>query len=172
MNIQEQLEVELSRWNTDLVSEYVGADRERFNELWKLMLPEKYPISPRAAWAIESICLRDPCLVKPYIDELCKALPGVKNHGIKRHMMKVLTFHKIPEKHLGKLIDLCFLWLQDADIPVAVKVHSMQIVFNAISRYPGLKAEFVAVLEEQMPRNSEGFKSRARRLVARLQDAS
>lgn len=168
MNIQEQLEVELSRWNTDLVSEYVGTDRERFNQLWKLMLPEKYPLSPRAAWVIESICLKHPFLIKPYLDELCYALPRIKNHGIKRHMMKILTFQEIPEKHLGNLIDLSFRWLQDADIPVAVKVHSMQIIYNTIRQYPELKDEFVAVMEEQIPRNSPGFRSRARRLIANL----
>ncbi len=31
-----------------------------------------------------------------------------------------------------------------------------------------LKEEFTAVLEEQMPRNSAGFRSRAKRLIATL----
>lgn len=77
MNIQEQLEVELSRWNTDLVSEYVGADRERFYELWNLLLPEKYPVSPRAAWVLEFLCEKKPHLLKPYLDESlnCKIYP-------------------------------------------------------------------------------------------------
>ncbi len=172
MNIQEQLEVELSRWNTDLVSEYVGADRERFYELWNLLLPEKYPVSPRTAWVLEFLCEKNPHLLKPYLDELLNALPGIIHHGIKRHMMKILTFQEIPEEHLGNLIDLCFRWIEDTEIPVAVKVHSMQIIYNAIQQFPELKAEFIAVVEDQIPKNSLGFKSRARRLIAKLQNIS
>jgi hypothetical protein len=168
MNIREQLKAELSKWNTDLVSEYVGEDRDRFHELWNLLFPEGYPISPRAAWAIESACGKHPHLLKPYMDELLKALSRVENHGIKRHMMKILTFQDIPEEYLGNLIDLCFLWIEDPDIPVAVKVHSMQIIYNAIQQFPELKAEFIAVVEDQIPKNSPGFKSRARRLIAKL----
>ncbi len=168
MDIKKQLEAELSRWNMDLVAKYVAEDRNRFHELWNLMLPEQYPISPRAAWVIESLCENKPHLVKPYMDQLLNALPGINHHGIKRHMMKILTFQEIPEEHLGNLIDTCFRWIQDAEIPVAVKVHSMQIIYNAIQQYPELKEEFIAVLEDQVPRNSPGFKSRARRLIAKL----
>jgi hypothetical protein len=172
MNIREQLKAELSMWNTDLVSEHVGEDQDRFRELWNLLFPEEYPISPRAAWAIEAVCVKHPHLLKPYMDELLKALAGVENHGIKRHMMKILTFQEIPEERLGNLIDLCFLWIEDPDIPVAVKVHSMQIIFNTISQYPELKAEFVTVVEDQIPKNSSGFKSRARSLIGKLYDIS
>ena len=168
MDIKEQLEAELSRWNTDLVGEYVGEDRDRFHELWNLLFPEQYPISPRAAWVIESLCEKNPRLLKPFLNELLNQLPAIVHHGIRRHMMKILTFQEIPDEQLGKLIDRCFLWIQDGDIPVAVKVHSMQIIFNATEQYPELKAELIAVLEEQMSRNSPGFKSRARRLIAKL----
>lgn len=78
MIIKEQLEVELSRWNIDLVSEYVGEDRDRFRELWDLLFPENYPVSPRAAWAFESICVKFPHLLKPYLNRLLLALPGIK----------------------------------------------------------------------------------------------
>jgi len=168
MNIKEQLEVELSRWNVDYVSGFVGDDPDRFRELWNIMFPENYPTSPRAAWAIEIIIEKYPHLLDPYLVQLLVTLPGIQHDGIKRHMMKILTYREIPEKYLGKLIDLCFEWIERNDLPVAVKVHSMQVIFNTMPKYPELKDEFIAVLEDQMPKNSVGFKSRAGRLIAAL----
>ena len=168
MKISEQLKVELSRWNVDYVSGFVGNDPDRFHELWNLVFPENYPISQRAAWAIDIIIEKYPDLIKPYLDQLLVILPEIQHNAIKRHMMKILTFQEIPEKYLGKIIDLCFEWIQENDMPVAVKVHSMQVIFNTMLKFPELKDEFVAVLEDQMPKNSVGFKSRATRLIASL----
>ena len=168
MNISEQLEVELSRWNVDYVSGFVGNDPDRFHELWNLLVPENYPTSQRAAWAIDIINEKYPNLLKLYLDQLFVILPKIQSDPIKRHMMKILTYHDIPEQHLGNLIDLCFEWILQNELPVAVKVHSMQVIFNTIPKYPELKEEFIAVLEDQMPKNSVGFKSRAGRLIAAL----
>jgi hypothetical protein len=168
MDIRAQLEIELSRWNIDYVSNYVGNDPDRFHELWTIIFPENYPTSPRAAWAMEGIIVENPDMIRPYLEQLLTILPGIRHDGIKRHMMKILTFQQIPEKYLGNLIDLCFEWMQKAELPVAVKVHSMQVIFNTLHLYPELKDEFIAVVEDQVPKNSVGFKSRARRLIARL----
>jgi hypothetical protein len=169
MNIREQLKVELSKWNMVYVSEYVGDNPARFRELWELVFPENYPVSQRAAWALEGIVEQYHHMIKPYLVELLTRLPGIKHDAIKRHMMKILTYQEIPEEYLGNLIDLCFQWLEQNDLPVAVKVHSMQVIYNTIHKYPELREEFIAVLEEQMPRNSVGFKSRATRLIRALE---
>lgn len=170
MNIEAQLELELSRWNTDLVAAYIGRDPLRFRELWNQIFPEKYPASPRAAWVAEFCCIRYPDLLKPYLKELLSNLAEIRNDGIKRHMVKILTYQSIPEEYLGNLIDLCFTWLQVNELPVAVKVHCMQIIYNTIPHFPELKEEFIAVVEDQIPKNSAGFSSRAKRLFEGLKD--
>ncbi|UCG27214.1 MAG: hypothetical protein JSV24_09580 [Bacteroidales bacterium] len=165
MQIKEQLETEISRWNTDQVTWYIGRDPDRFLTLWDLIFPETYPVSPRAAWVAESCCIKYPHLLKPYLNDLISRLPGIRFHGIKRHMIKILTYQDIPEKYLGQLVDLCFAWIQASELPVSVKVHCMQVLYNILPQFPELEDEFIVVVNDQIPKNSAGFRTRAKKLL-------
>jgi hypothetical protein len=67
------------------------------------------------------------------------------------------------------LIDLCFGYLSSEIIPVAVKAHAMQIIYNHVLLYPELKDELVTILEDQIDNNTVGFLSRARRLIKQME---
>jgi hypothetical protein len=103
---------------------------------------------------------------------LIDALPHFSNYGVKRQVVKALAVRDIPEKLEGQLADLCFDWLQSSVMPVAIKVHCMQILANITERYPDLAGELQTVIKEQMPRNSVGFTSRGRKILKRLELAS
>ena len=52
---------------------------------------------------------------------------------------------------------------------MAVKVYVMQIVANHCNKYPELKKEFVAVIEDQLPKTTAAFHARAKKILKKLE---
>jgi len=75
---------------------------------------------------------------------------------------------EIAEKYHGILLDICFEWLSAEDRTVAEKVYAMQIIANHLKLYPELINEFIEVLDDQTPKNSPGFASRAKRIKLQM----
>ncbi|MCD4746232.1 MAG: hypothetical protein K8R58_08025 [Bacteroidales bacterium] len=168
MLLKELIVYEHSRAHTDFVAGIILQKPELFQELLNLMLTGESPIPWRAAWIIEKCSEQNPLLIKPYIPELIEALPNFKNDGIKRHITKILANSPLPSKKLGLLVNTCFDWLLSGEIPVAVKVHCMQILYNISQTEPDLKPELAAAIESQIIFNSAGFKSRGNKILHKL----
>ena len=159
---------QLSRRHMDYVAHCIGDDEKEFQRLMLIVLYGREPVVQRAAWAMD-VCLEThPELLSPYVETLIDALPRFSNNGVRRQVVKALAVRNIPEKLEGQLADLCFEWLQSPDMPVAIKVHCMQILANITSRHPDLAGELRTVISEQIPRNSAGFSSRGRKILKEL----
>ena len=169
MDLENVLMRELSRRQMDYAAHCIGGDASAFERLMRIVLHGREPVVQRAAWAMDICLAKHPCLLSPWVDALIDALPRMCNNGVKRQAVKALASCSfIPEQHEGQLAGLCFDWLQSADIPVAIKVHCMQILANIAARHPGLAGELRTVIVEQTPRNSAGFASRAKKILKRL----
>jgi hypothetical protein len=163
---------ELSRRHMERVARHIGNDTEAFGQLMNIVLHGYPPVVQRAAWVMEICWEEDPKLFLPYIAIAVDSLPRFMNDGVKRQIVKILAAQDIPESQQGKLADLCFEWVQSATVPVAIKVHCMQILANLAANYPELSIELQAVIREQIPRNSVGFSSRGKKILKQLQTIS
>ncbi len=159
---------ELSRRHMERVAHEIGNDRQKFALLMEIVMHGKEPVVQRAAWAMDACLENHPELLSSYVETLIDALSSFTNDGVKRQIVKALAIRSIPESRQGQLADLCFMWLQSSAIPVAVKIHCMQILANIAVEYPDLAMELQTVIKEQMPRNSVGFLSRARKILKQL----
>ena len=160
---------QLSRRHMEYVAHCIGNDEMEFKQLMDIVLHGKEPVVQRAAWAMDACLEVYPQLFSPCVETLIEALPGFCNDGVRRQVVKALAIREIPEKLEGQLVDLCFDWLQSSVVPVAIKVHCMQILANIAVHYPDLSVELQSVINEQMPRNSVGFSSRGRKILKQLQ---
>ena len=169
MDYEVLLMQQLSRRHVEYVAHCIGDDETEFEKLMNIVLHCGEPVVQRAAWAMD-VCLEaHPEFLSPYVEILIEALPGFSNDGVRRQVVKALAAREIPEKPEGQLADLCFCWLQSSVMPVAIKVHCMQILANITVRYPDLAVELQTVIIEQIPRNSVGFLSRGRKILKQLQ---
>jgi len=168
MNYESLLMQQLSRRHMEYAAHCIGNDETEFEQLMDIVLHGKEPVVQRAAWAMDACMETHPELLSPYVEKLIEALPGFSNDGVKRQVVKALATREIPEKYEGSLADLCFCWLQSSVVPVAIKVHCMQILANIAVRYPDLSVELQTVINEQIPRNSAGFASRGRKILKKL----
>ena len=159
---------ELSRRHVESVAHCIDDNEKEFARLMNIVLYGKEPVVQRAAWAMDACIEKHPELLSPYVETLINALPCFSNNGVKRQVVKALAAREIPEKFEGEMVDLCFRWLQSPDMPVAIKVHCMQILANITERHPDLAKELRTVIIEQIPRNSVGLSSRGRRILKKI----
>ena len=171
MNFREQLLAELSKRNTDYIASVIDRDEKLFREMFELILTNEEYVSGRAAWVIETIWLKYPEMIDTYINDIIDFLPKSKYDNQKRHFTKILStrdLRELDEKRLGILIDRCFTWLEDPVYPTAVKMFSMQIIYNYVEIEPALVPELIAIIENQFEDSTPGFKNRGEKLLKKL----
>jgi hypothetical protein len=166
MDIRRVLLQQHSKANADKIADYVGSNRPRFKQLVMVYLAGPYKITQRAAWPL-SICVeRYPHLVVPHLRTLLSHLATSGIHdAVKRNTLRLLQFVEIPVRFHGKVIDICFHYLQANQEPVAVKVFAMTVLSRLVKNLPELKKELRLIIEDQLPYASAGFISRARKVM-------
>lgn len=95
---------------------------------------------------------------------LCNCKPNLYN-AVKRNTIRFLQDIQIPEKYQGTLMEICFKYLESPTEALAVKVFSMQVLDNLAKLYPEIKPELKLLIEEQLPNQTAGFKSRAKKIL-------
>lgn len=158
--LAKQLEVEISRRNIDLVTQYVIENEGGVQALVELVLENDPKVSHRAAWALEKVSEKQKEPAAVYLPMLVEQLNNFHHSGIRRCIAKVLMMHQIPETLEGEVLDFCLNMIESAKEPVAVKANCMAITFSLLPKYPELKNEVFEIIKQQIPFNSVGFVSR------------
>lgn len=147
----------------------MGSNQQRFDELFSLFLNDENRVMQRAAWPVSYCVMADPSLIsnhwKRFINNLKK--PGLHD-AVKRNSVRLMQDINIPGKYQGEVMDICFRYLESPTEPLAVKVFSMSVLANLANVYPEIKGELKLVIEDQLPHQTAGFKSRAKKVLKQL----
>ncbi len=168
MDIIEFLKIDSSRLNADMVVDKLEEDPDLFEEVWKLALEDKSPLSMRASRAIWLFGKKHPYFLQSYVSDLIRSLHKLKSEGVRRNIINILGFLEIPEEHLGELFDLSLNIVESPGESIANRANSMTVLYNISNREPGLKHELIAILEGQITAESAGIEARAGILLAKL----
>ena len=170
MDLRAAILKEHSKQQALMIRDYIGADEEKFDQLMTLFLADEYRVTQRAAWVLSHCADKYPFLIFPYMDRLVKKLGQKDIHvAVKRNIIRILQEQDIPEQQMGLLADFCFNFLADPKETVAVRVFSMQVLFNLCKKEPGLANELKILIDEFMPHGTAGFKSRGKKILKGLQ---
>ncbi|QDH78036.1 hypothetical protein FKX85_02890 [Echinicola soli] len=169
MDIKAELWLAHSKEVASGIVSYIGNDPERFRELMGVFAAGPYRITQRASWPMAMAVEKYPSLLIPYYGAVISML-GKPNilAGIKRNILRILQYQEVPEEFEGEVLDLTFRLLEDTSEPIAIRVFSMQVVYNLSKRYPEIKPELKAIIESSLPYASAGFKSRASKILPKL----
>lgn len=126
-------------------------------------------IAWRAGWVLDHLERLNKKALLPYLNQLSEILLHTPHHGVQRHITRIFCNAPAAELEDGRLVDACFNWLLNPRTPVAVKVNAMEIIGNLCVRYPELGQELKTVIQEGYETGTAAFKSRARRILARLE---
>lgn len=160
---------EMSRNNTDYVSEIILRSPKLFPEVFNLVMLNEEPVSRRAIWALDVISESNPSLMKPYLGQLIDNLPNLMHDGLKRHALRILSRYAIPENKEVELLGICFRFLQSDKESVAARLFAMEVLYNLSEKEKDLKYELLAVLKLLNETKSAGLKNRISKLIITLQ---
>lgn len=168
MNYAEQLAITHSRANTDLIAKAVGGDATEFKKIVDIIYTAEAPLPQRASWLLAVVSQNHPELIKPYVVKFTDTITDFKIDGIRRNMLSALTTQEIPKKQQAKTVNFCFDFILDPEAPVALKVLSLTIIQNLSKQYPELKNELKAAIEDQLPKTTAAFHSKAKKVLKKL----
>ena len=91
-------------------------------------------------------------------------MPGVHN-AVTRNIVRILEVAEIPKKYHGKIMSICFDFIQSNETPVAVKAYSLTILQKLAKLYPEIKTELRLIIENRWTHETPAFKSRAKKIL-------
>lgn len=150
MTLENLLELDQSRKNIDQVVALIVGQPKLFEQLWQIFLRDQEPLSRRAAWAIDIMNEKYPFILQTHIDQLMEVIQGFRHDGMRRHSLRIIESHHITPANIEKLTDICFRWLEDNTMPVAVKMYSIKILERIAGEEPEIIRELIDIIEIQM----------------------
>jgi hypothetical protein len=126
------------------------------------------PLPYRISWVIDHMVRMEAGCFEEHLHELLTKKDRMNFPGYERNLSFILSQSVIPEDIESEVLELAFFWVSDPNTKVAVKAHALYTCENFCKKYPELKDEFREILLNEIPRNSVGFTSRAKRILKRL----
>lgn len=168
MKREDILELMDSWENLAYMIKEIGKYPEHFEMLMDIALSSTDKKSWRAVWLADRIHDHYPGLLLPYLEPMIIKLQTLEDLAKKRHFLKLISAHEIPEQHLSFLFDFCLKTLTSEE-PPAVRVHAMQVLFNISEIEKDLKPELILIIEQEMEfRSTAGIITRGSKLVKKL----
>jgi hypothetical protein len=160
----------LSSWeNLPLIISGIEANQDQMEQLMDIALYSIHPKSWRAAWVADKIHDKKPKWIIPYVEKMIIQLKKETSNSKKRQFLKLISLHEIPKKHFSFLIDYCMKAFTSQDEPAAVRVHSLQVLFNISEVVPDFRPELLTVIEHEIELHSTaGIISRGKLLAKKL----
>ena len=169
MNLREEILREHSKAQCTKIVKWVGSDQKRFDELLNLFLNDEYRVVQRAAWPVSYCVIANPVFINKNWKKLINNLKKQGLHdSVKRNSIRLLQDIEIPGKYHGEIMDICFRYLESPTEPLAVKAFSMTVLGNLAKHYPEIIPELKILIEDQLPHQTAGFKSRAKKIYKQL----
>jgi hypothetical protein len=168
MNLRETISSEMSRKNTEYVSEIILKNPDLFYELFNLVILNEEPVSRRAIWALDVISEANPALMLPCLDKLIDNLATFKHDGLKRHTLRILSRYNVPENLEVEVLEICLRFLQSEKESIAVRFFAMEVLYKLSEKEKDLKQELLAVIELLPENKSPGLKNHFSKLVSQL----
>jgi hypothetical protein len=78
----------------------------------------------------------------------------------------VLEGIDIPKKLHGKVMNVCFQFIENPSTPVAVKAFSLTVLHKLSKYYPEIKQELKVIIEERMETETAAFKTRGKKILS------
>ncbi|MDH3651021.1 MAG: hypothetical protein OEQ53_15145 [Saprospiraceae bacterium] len=147
---------------------YVGDNPDRFSSLCKVFLYGTYRLSQRASWAVNYCVRSHPDFILDRFDELLEMLDRSHHDAVKRNILRMLQYVDIPTRWQGSFYTRCLHFLGSSKEPIAVRVFSMQLLYNIAKGTPELEEELRQLLRDIPLDASPALHARSRNLLKEL----
>lgn len=168
MDLRKQVLNADSKVEARAIVDSIGTNQAHFDALMQLFLYDEWRLGQRASWIVGMCAEAHPSLIMPHIEAMITKLRAPHHDAVRRNIVRTFQFIDLPEEWLGEVVDLCFQYLANPQEPIAVRVFSMTVLYQASLREPDLQYELCLIIEQHLPESSAGFRSRGRKILAQL----
>ncbi|MGE5449319.1 MAG: hypothetical protein ACM3PR_13190 [Bacteroidales bacterium] len=167
---EEELLAIIQSWeNLALVVRHINDHPEHLEALMKLSFDDSEDRNWRAAWMVDKIHEKHPELIIPYLPVMIDFVFTTRNAGKKRHLLKLISLHEIPQEKMGELLNFCIDTFTSAAEPIAVRAHAMQVLYQIALKEPDFAGELIELIRQEMEHHgSAGIKARGRKIIQKL----
>jgi hypothetical protein len=159
-----------SRLLADITANMVYDEPSLLKSLIEVSWLDKDPLSQRASRVVSICCCRFPELFHAYCSEIILKLETLHSEAVVRNYLKILAEIpvKLKKRDKSTLLNLCFDYLSGS-FSVAVKVYSMQVLYNLSLENPEIGIELSHVIESNLSTSSPGYRSRGTKILKKLE---
>jgi hypothetical protein len=169
MNKEKLQDLLASGENISILADFFLSHPIQIEQLMDIALKVEGKGSWRAIWVADRVHEKEPELIKPYIPRMVDALENMVDESKLRHLLKLISLNDIPSEKISMLLDFCLREFTDAERPVAIRVHAMQILYEISELEPDFKDELAQVIEHEMEyHGSAGISSRGKMILKKL----
>jgi hypothetical protein len=167
---ENEIRILIQSWeNLALLVRYISNYPEHLDVIMSKALDDSQPENWRAVWMVDKIHEKHPNLVIQYLPAMTEFLLTTRNASKKRHLLKLVSLHEVPEDKVALLLNFCVEVFTNATEPVAVRVHAMQILFNIAQKEHDFSGELIDLIEHEIEyHGSAGIASRGRKLIMEM----
>jgi 8-oxo-dGTP diphosphatase len=169
--LREMINSMMSMQEAEWVAASVPGNPAVFKKLLEYSCGTDPKLAFRASWTLSKVCDRYPEMFYPYLPVIASALPGNSNESVARSFMRIISMagvDKLDEKHQGLLADYCFNALGSGEAAIAIKVYSMEILYNLSLIYPELANELATSIRILMEDGSGAIVSRGNMILKKI----
>jgi hypothetical protein len=147
-------------------------------DLLNLTLHENGQTAFHAVWLLDTLITTTLTRYANDIDLFIAYGQRIKHHSCQRHYARIFMFFiaskenaikaKLAETDLEPVVELCFDWLIDPKVKVAVKACAAETLYNLRHRYTWVAEELQNQLSHLMQNGSPAIQATGRRLLSKL----
>jgi len=169
--LQEMINSMMSMQEAEWVAASALENPAIFTKLLEYSCGEDSKLAFRASWTLTKVGDRYQEIFDPYLNQLVDLVPSIENEGVVRCFLRILSLagmEKLDEKHQGLLADYCFAALNSGESAIAIKVYSMEIIYNLSVIYPQLANELAISVRILMEDGSAAIVSRGNTILKKI----
>ncbi len=170
MNIRRALLEEHSKYQTMKIVNYIGTNPSRFDQLMEIVVGSDKLLVQRASWVMtHSIELHPALVLDKHYEIMIQSMENARHDAVKRNVLRSLQFVEIPEDWQGYIYDNAAALAISSREAVAVRVFSLQVMFNIAKGIPELRNELWELMSDLKDHEKAAIRSRIRKLVRAIE---
>jgi len=172
MNLEEQILLEHSVKNAEVISAFVEENPEHLKELLEIILQGDKLMAQRAAWVLGKFSRSFYAEFIPHLDYILSEIKNAKHVAVSRNVARV--FMKITSKenvtHLNnsqidKIVEISFGWVIDENEKAAVVAFAMYTLKNLLDKRSWIAPDLKLHIENNMLGSLPSFQSAGKKVL-------
>ncbi|MBB6237203.1 hypothetical protein HDC90_001823 [Pedobacter sp. AK013] len=175
----ENIKTTLQKSKVEKLAAIASEDAFSVKDLINLSFYQDEQIGFRAAWILENVFTNHQHRFLPCALYFLEKLPQQSNLSALRHYVKILALMTkknasveikkiLADYDTNHLVEVVFAWLIDAQIPVAVKSHCLNILANLNARHNWIKEELLQTMDFLVDKESIAFFAKVKQIRKQL----